>query len=81
MGQPLNSTSKTKGNEMKQIIESLLLENKSGERLRVYKVEGGKDEFCLGSADDPDGHFSFRASDAEDICNAIHKIVGGERRS
>ena len=63
---------------MKQIIESLILANKAGERLRIYRVEGGKDEFCIGSADDPAGHFTFHAADCDELCNAIRKIVVGD---
>lgn len=57
---------------MKKQIESIVLENKTKQRLRVYRVENA-DKFCIGT-DDGD-HFVFEASDADDITCAINEVV------
>jgi hypothetical protein len=59
---------------MKQIIESVVLENDKGQRLRLYKVDGGN-TYCIGG--DADDHFEFTAREAEDICNAIGSLIDG----
>ena len=62
--------------QMKKIIESVVLENKNGQRLRIYKIENGN-TFCIGLEGESD-HFEFEANEADDICNAIGKVVDGE---
>jgi hypothetical protein len=61
---------------MKKIIESVVLENKNGQRLRIYRIEGGS-TFCIG-IEGGDDHFEFEENEADDICNAIGKVVDGE---
>ena len=61
---------------MKKIIESVVLENKNRQRLRIYKIENGN-TFCIGLEGEND-HFDFEANEADDICNAIGKVVDGE---
>jgi hypothetical protein len=61
---------------MKKIIESVVLENKIGQRLRIYKIENG-DNFCIGIEGESD-HFEFEAPEADDICSAIGNVVDGE---
>lgn len=58
---------------MKKQIESIVLENKTGQRLRIYKIENSN-SFCIGLEDDGD-HFEFEAGDAEEITNAIDAVV------
>ena len=59
-------------NMIKQ-IESVILENKTGRRLRIYKVENSN-SFCIGLEDGND-HFEFEVGDAEEITNAINVVV------
>ena len=60
---------------MKRTIESVVLENDKGQRLRLYKVDGGN-TYCIGG-DDADDHFEFTAREAAEICNAIGSLVDG----
>ncbi len=60
---------------MKKQTESMVLENKEGLRLRIYKVEGdGPISFCIG-VDGDETHFEFGAGDAEQITAAIDVVV------
>lgn len=59
---------------MKTQIETIVLTNKAGQKLRVYLVDGASPpEFCIGR--DGGDHFSFFAQDAEDIAGAINSVV------
>jgi hypothetical protein len=58
---------------MRTKIESIILENKEGQRLRIYQVEGSN-TFCIGLESDSD-HFSFAIEDAAIITDAINKVV------
>ena len=58
---------------MRQIIQCIILENEKGQRLRIYKVEGS-DTFCIGTEGEDD-HFEFTANAADDICNAISRVI------
>ena len=62
---------------MKKQIESIVLQNKVGQILRIYKVENS-DTFCIGQEDAD--HFEFTVEEAEEIVIAINTVVnGGER--
>ena len=61
---------------MKQTIESVVLDNEKGQRLRIYKVEGS-DTYCIG-VEDGDDHFEFSSEEAQEVCNALGKVVGCE---
>jgi hypothetical protein len=58
---------------MKKQTESIVLENESGQRLRIYKVDG-VDKFCIGLEGETD-HFEFEVKDAEEITRAIDIVV------
>jgi|CXWL01.1.fsa_nt_gi hypothetical protein len=58
---------------MKKQTESIVLENKTGQRLRIYKVDGS-DTFCIGIEGESD-HFEFQSRDADEIKAAIGVIV------
>ncbi len=58
---------------MKKQTESIVLENKDLQRLRIYKVEGG-DTFCIGIEGENE-HFEFMASDAQEIKKSIDEVV------
>ena len=59
---------------MKKQIETIILENKSKQRLRIYKIENSN-SFCIGLEDDEADHFEFEAADAEEITKAINSVV------
>lgn len=60
---------------MRRQIESIILENTSDQRLRIYKVEGdGTPIFCIGVEGD-ETHFEFIASKAKTITEAINSVV------
>jgi hypothetical protein len=61
---------------MQKTIESIILQNDKGQRLRIYKVEDG-DTYCIG-VEDGDDHFEFSSEEAQEVCNALGKIVGCE---
>ena len=58
---------------MKKQIESIILTDEHGQRLRIYRV-GGSDIFCIGPEDDE--HFEFKAEDAKEIIEAINTVIG-----
>ena len=58
--------------KVKKQTESIVLENKQGQKLRIYRVEGS-DTFCIGLEDDE--HFEFEAGDAEVITKSINTVV------
>ena len=60
---------------MKTEYETLILTNKNGQRLRIYKIEDTDDDFCIGLEGDGQDHFYFKASEAEIITEAINKTV------
>ena len=60
---------------MKKQIESIILENTNGQRLRIYKVDGNRPlSFCIGVEGD-ETHFEFTVDDAETIVAAINSVV------
>ena len=64
----------TKKKSMTKKTESIILENKDGQRLRIYRVENteGKDlTFCIGLEGEGQDHFTFYQEDAVDITSAI----------
>jgi len=60
---------------MKIETESMILENKQKQRLRIYKVEGGT-TYCIGV--EGEEHFEFEAKEAAEICQTINRVVAGE---
>lgn len=58
---------------MHKEIESVVLHNKHGQQLRIYKVENSSDEFCIG-LDGHQDHFIFKYSEYENITNAIVEV-------
>ena len=68
----------TKKKSMTKKTESIILENKDGQRLRIYRVENteGKDlTFCIGLEGEGQDHFTFYPEDAGDITSAIDTVV------
>ena len=68
----------TKKKSMTKKTESIILENKDGQRLRIYRVENteGKDlTFCIGLEGEGQDHFTFYSEDAVDITSAIDTVV------
>ncbi len=59
---------------MKQEIESIVLENKGGQRLRIYRVEGSCDEYCIGLDGESD-HFVFTAEESVIIRESIERVI------
>ncbi|NCQ52047.1 hypothetical protein GW796_09160 [archaeon] len=60
---------------MKTQTESIILTNKEGQQLRIYKLEGeGPLLFCLGIDGDSE-HFRFSADDAEYITKEVDVVV------
>jgi hypothetical protein len=63
---------------MTKKTESIILENKDGQRLRIYRVENTEDKaltFCIGLEGEGQDHFAFYPEDAVDITSAIDTIV------
>ena len=58
---------------MKKQIESIILENKNKQRLRIYKCENSN-SFFVG-LEDAEDHFEFDIESAEEITQAINQIV------
>ena len=57
---------------MKKEIDSVVLVNKAGQRLRIYKVEG-TNTFCIGL--EGQDHFEFEANTHNEIIDAICMVV------
>ncbi len=58
---------------MKIQTEGIVLENKSKQRLKIYKINDS-DSFCIGLEGENE-HFEFMGSDADEITNSINIIV------
>ena len=58
--------------KVKKQTESIVLENKLEQKLRIYRVEGSA-TFCIGIEDED--HFEFEAGDAEVITKSINTVV------
>ena len=66
---------------MKKQVESIVLENDSGQRLRIYKVDAdGPPTFCIGVEGDETEHFEFTEMDADVITSAIASVVDGDHK-
>jgi len=58
---------------MRKQIEVIILENKAGQRFRIYKVENAN-LFCMGLEGDND-HFEFETSEAKEIIESVESVV------
>ena len=63
---------------MKIEHESIVLENRDGQRLRIYKVDNAEDDFCIGLEGEDQDHFNFKACDMAPLLRSIKYIVNAK---